>query len=196
MSSLPRKRIPEQERKSVILNNALELFLSKGYRNVTIEQIAKSGGMARTTFYEYFPGKEEILLGLAERVADEVHEVIPEGKTCYEKLEILAEKFLERISINRSVYQIVFQEAQVLSEKVSSKLLSWREKNFAQVAAIAQEGIEAEEIRQGLTISDICFLFQAVVGQKAGELLMSGINVDPHEEAKHLIKLMWSGIGN
>jgi AcrR family transcriptional regulator len=36
-----------------------------GYRSVTVEQIAKSSGMARSSFYRYFNDKHELLIALS-----------------------------------------------------------------------------------------------------------------------------------
>lgn len=49
-------------RKTEIIRLAVELFSAKGYEHVSMADIAASLGKGRTTIYEYFPGKEEILV--------------------------------------------------------------------------------------------------------------------------------------
>ena len=46
---------------------ALRLFVKHGYRNVTIEQIAKAAGVSRRTFFRYFPEKYDVLLADSRR---------------------------------------------------------------------------------------------------------------------------------
>ncbi|XOS92284.1 TetR/AcrR family transcriptional regulator [Brevibacillus laterosporus] len=37
---------------------ALKLFKEKGFENVTVEEITKACGIAKGTFYNYFPKKK------------------------------------------------------------------------------------------------------------------------------------------
>lgn len=46
-----------------ILNTATELFYMQGYRATGINEIIKRSGVAKATFYNYFPGKD--VLGIA-----------------------------------------------------------------------------------------------------------------------------------
>lgn len=48
--------------KNQIYDTAVELFHKKGYEKVTIEDITKSIGIAKGTFYNFFSSKREILL--------------------------------------------------------------------------------------------------------------------------------------
>jgi AcrR family transcriptional regulator len=42
---------------------ALELFIAQGFDNTTIDQIAAAAGMSRSSFFRYFPTKEDTVLG-------------------------------------------------------------------------------------------------------------------------------------
>jgi AcrR family transcriptional regulator len=44
-----------------ILDSAYALFLEKGYRHTTMDDIAQSLSMSKKTLYKYFPGKLELL---------------------------------------------------------------------------------------------------------------------------------------
>jgi AcrR family transcriptional regulator len=46
---------------SKILDTAYRLFLEKGYRHTTMDDIAQDLGMSKKTLYKYFPGKMELL---------------------------------------------------------------------------------------------------------------------------------------
>lgn len=49
------------ERKEELLKTAYELFLSKGYDAVSVDEIIKAAGIAKGTYYYYFKSKEETL---------------------------------------------------------------------------------------------------------------------------------------
>ena len=65
MSGL-RERQKEQ-RREVIAQAALELFISNGFGATTLEQIANQAGVSAPTVVNYFGGKQEILLALLKQ---------------------------------------------------------------------------------------------------------------------------------
>lgn len=56
----------KKELREDIYTQALTLFRERGYDNVTIEDITTACGIAKGTFYNYFPKKEHILLHLGK----------------------------------------------------------------------------------------------------------------------------------
>lgn len=59
-----------EERKTEILDAAEYLFTTKGYSVTTINDILKAVGVAKGTFYYYFPSKEEVMNAIVERFID------------------------------------------------------------------------------------------------------------------------------
>lgn len=58
------------DRKAEILDASQKLFYKKGYENSTINDILKSIGIAKGTFYHYFESKEEVLDEIINRYRD------------------------------------------------------------------------------------------------------------------------------
>lgn len=68
---------------SELIAVAQDLFAQRGYETVTVEEIASAAGMSKRSFFRYFAGKDELILGkydqqgeafahaLSERPADE-----------------------------------------------------------------------------------------------------------------------------
>lgn len=52
--------INKAEKKTRLLNNAYELFGTKGFSDTSISDIVKKAGVAKGTFYLYFKNKEDI----------------------------------------------------------------------------------------------------------------------------------------
>jgi len=46
----------------VIQEQAMRLFLSKGYGATTVQEIAAAAGVSHMTFFRYFPSKEDVVL--------------------------------------------------------------------------------------------------------------------------------------
>jgi len=55
------------ERRTELLDVAQELFLMKGYENVSVAAIIDDVGIAKGTFYHYFKSKEDLLDQIVER---------------------------------------------------------------------------------------------------------------------------------
>ena len=73
-----------------ILASAVALFIEKGYQNTKIIDIAEAAGVGKGTVYEYFSGKEELLLMVLENVVskdfEKIDTLVLEKDSCYEQL--------------------------------------------------------------------------------------------------------------
>jgi AcrR family transcriptional regulator len=59
-----------------ILTGALATFAERGYHDTRIEQITEAAGCSRSTFYQYFSGKEAVFGALAAHVDHAVAEIV------------------------------------------------------------------------------------------------------------------------
>ena len=57
-----------------IIDCALALFKEHGYNNVTIQQICKSAGITKSTFYYHFPSKEALIEGYTDQISRSTQE--------------------------------------------------------------------------------------------------------------------------
>jgi AcrR family transcriptional regulator len=67
----------EQKRRETlarITDSGLRLFLTKGYEQTTLDDIAEASGIARRTFFAYFKSKDEILFAVQDNGIGEAME--------------------------------------------------------------------------------------------------------------------------
>jgi AcrR family transcriptional regulator len=73
-----------------MLRTAMELFISRGYEHVTVEQIAQAAGQSKGAFYWYFKDKEDCLRQIIGNVANKIDGIaegeLGKGGTASEKL--------------------------------------------------------------------------------------------------------------
>jgi AcrR family transcriptional regulator len=49
---------------------ALELFAARGFKDVTVDDVADAAGVSARTLFRYFPTKEDLLVGFPRRTTD------------------------------------------------------------------------------------------------------------------------------
>jgi TetR/AcrR family transcriptional regulator len=76
MGTTERRSREKQRRREDILNTARKLFFDQGFRDTTIDDIARSAELARGTIYLYFENKEEIYATILEEGLDILHNLI------------------------------------------------------------------------------------------------------------------------
>lgn len=55
---------------------AIELYLERGYDNVTVTHIAERAGLTRRSYFRYFPDKREVLFAGSERLPPALAEAV------------------------------------------------------------------------------------------------------------------------
>ena len=71
MSTTKRKNMKPEERRSQLLDCAQELFFGRGYEDTTITDIMTAASVSKGGFYHHFKSKEELLLGVFERIVEQ-----------------------------------------------------------------------------------------------------------------------------
>lgn len=67
--------------RAAILATAAELFASRGYRGVTMDEIARRRGMSKRTLYQYFASKEEMADSIVAGLVAELGGVVDRAMT-------------------------------------------------------------------------------------------------------------------
>src|SRR3954447_14983350 len=67
-----RRRTREEVQRDVRMA-LTELLAERPFKDVTVDELARRGGLSRTAFYFYYPDKNEVLKEAAEAVAAEVY---------------------------------------------------------------------------------------------------------------------------
>lgn len=61
-----RKRLSAEDRRTAILDAALEVFSKRGYNGASIDEIATAAGISKALIYEHFPSKRDLHVSLLE----------------------------------------------------------------------------------------------------------------------------------
>jgi AcrR family transcriptional regulator len=66
------------QRRKLLLDAALELFGTRGYTKTSIEALCQAAGIGTNSFYDLYPNKEAVLIGLYDHLGDQLREAITE----------------------------------------------------------------------------------------------------------------------
>ena len=107
------------ERKNEILDTAQEIFLTKGYKQTSVESIIKKVGVSKGTFYYYFKSKEDLLDKLVKRMTSKIKVEIQKivEKTDLDAISKLEEAYsvagnikLENIHLVKLMLKILYEK--------------------------------------------------------------------------------------
>lgn len=192
--------IDKEEKRCDIALAAIALFCEKGIQQTSIDQIAKSAGVAKGTIYLYFKNKEEIVFTIWDIITQQHEESFKKRIT--ENMST-KEKILEYFNFNEC--QEEFDKEQILilfQHFVSSMLIdktqlytayfeSFFQKDYDFISSCLKEGIKKGEF----FIDDIDILTNNIIMLLKGLLVKakaSNMNFDETQNvlSKHIIYLL------
>lgn len=98
------KFIQKSSKKEIILSTATQLFIQESYIGVGIDRIIAESGVAKMTFYKYFPSKEELVFACLKELKLDiqmaVEERISEATTPLKKLKQLYMWYINWVNQN------------------------------------------------------------------------------------------------
>lgn len=100
-----------QARQGQILNTALEIIHERGYRDLTVRNIADRIDISEPAIYRHFDNKEEIIRNLARMVFEGNHLVLDREKyeNPYELLREILHRQFEKLEENPYITAVLFQ---------------------------------------------------------------------------------------
>lgn len=132
----------------MILDAAICVFARHGYSKASVSEIIHEANVARGTFYLYFKSKKDIfnalldrfLMELTRNVAKINSSRVSQGGDLATQFRTLATDFVETITRNRQLTQIVLFQAAGLDSSFDSKLALF----YDQLTRIIKHNLDAQ----------------------------------------------------
>lgn len=190
-------RVGVMEGQRAILHAAEELFAGKGFRGVSIDEIATAAGVSKGLVHYHFNTKDELFCHLIrvvrERLSDEVERALGAGATAREKLRALVRAYLSLTRSQRSLWRIAMNEANTLGGQVKELLGECRQANLARIARVLEEGIAAGEVKRvNPALASLCLM--GIISEAVLSPPASGRGMDVEELTDHITELFFQGV--
>jgi AcrR family transcriptional regulator len=90
----------KQETRTRIADVAAQLFVARGFHNVTVGEVAEAAGVAKQTVFNYFPAKEDLVFDRSPAIQAAMVAALTErapGTTAIQAFQAFTRAFWERI---------------------------------------------------------------------------------------------------
>src|SRR3954471_7454949 len=106
MSSPKFSRLDPAQRRDQILDAANALFAERAYDEVSIEDIASSAGVTRGLVHHYFGGRNDVYVGLLERLGTQREDELrpPAGRSASARIADSVSRWLDWTEANRTIW--------------------------------------------------------------------------------------------
>ena len=182
-----------------ILQAAEKLFGEKGYQGVSVDEIARTAGVAKGLVNYHFGNKETLLIHVLSKgttsLFAEIDLVTKQQDTAKDKIRAAVEIYLTIASygpgLTRMAMMAVFEAS--YSESIRKLWLAFMEQNLGKFSDLVEEGVANGEFKP----VDSQFVTQLVMAM-AFEILRTATlkqePLDPKEAADKVTKILFEGI--
>jgi len=156
-----RRKREKDQRRSAILNAARKLFFEKGFRYVTVENIARKAELSKGSIYLYFNSKEEIYTQILLNDIDKFNKksslIFQNGKSAAELVMAFAFIYVDFLLNDRELFRIMMTfmlhtEDMNLAETVNQHIIEVTNNTVKIIETILQQGIEKGEFPSDINL--------------------------------------------
>ena len=183
-----------RDRRTLILDAALEVFTTKGFHAASVDDVASRAGVSKPIVYQFFTSKHALYLGLLDRsvtlTSDGVMEAIASQPLPRKRVEAALGYYFDAVDLADLDFRLIFESDFTTDPEVKERLEQFL---FAVTRAI---GIEISEAT-GLPVGQANILAAGIAGmaQKAAwRWIQLGRPIPKAVAVEQITQLTWHGL--
>ena len=138
-------------RRHQIFDASVNLFLSKGFRETSLREIAEAANMGKSSLYDYFKTKDEIILWAVEDELFDLtvaaQQIASQPLPAIERLRQVMRKHLEFLVESKEFYLKLSFEVQRLTIESQKRIQAARHTYQDLIRRLIEEGIQEGSFR-------------------------------------------------
>ena len=148
---IPLTEEEQRRRRKEIFDASAHLFLDRGFNETSMREIARAADVGKSTLYDYFQSKDEILVSYFSdeivKITEHAQEIIEQDHGVTEKLKEIMLMHLRYLVENKNTFLKLSVEAQRLSIESQGQIQAKRHAYQDMLRALIAEGIRRGEFR-------------------------------------------------
>jgi TetR/AcrR family fatty acid metabolism transcriptional regulator len=196
------RTVDKESKRRQILKAALGVFARRGLKDFKIIEVARAAGVGKGTIYEYFPSKDELIVGcFSQFLADFSRHLEAQlaGLTDpVEKLDRMVAASFEYCSADPTLMQALFDfyAAGIPRHDGQSLLVGvapMYRRMIDQVTAIVEEGIAAESFRP-VDARAVASMIMALLDGVLFQMALGVTTITPRHFAERMSSVLLAGL--
>jgi len=145
----PAQRV--EQRRAQLIDAAVEVFGTLGYRAATVEHICADAGLSKRYFYESFTDSEHLLLACYQQCAEEIHQamadaVLAAGDTVDAQLRAALAGYFGAIAADQRRARITLLEILGVSATIDTAYAAQTARFASSVQSLASSSFDASDL--------------------------------------------------
>jgi AcrR family transcriptional regulator len=188
-----------------ILDSAYRLFLGKGYRHTTMDDIAQNLGMSKKTLYKYYPGKLELLSAsfelLKTKMTAKVEAILDNRYISFPlKLKSTLTVIASHLApINPELFEDLRNQAPEIWEELTTYI---NESAYLRFAKLIDQGVAQGLVNPRINVNLVVMLYAAAVQSlldpkfygQFPDSMQKGMKIPPSDIYDQAISIIYNGI--
>jgi len=197
-SNIPKSISPTKEeqekRRHEIYHKVVNIFLKKGFQETPMNEIAEAAGLGKSTLYDYFKTKDEILIHFFEaRLNDmtkEAQKIAQQNLSADKRLRQIVETYIKNLQVNKNLFPKLTQELQRLKIESQEQIQKKRRAYQNLIRDLIHEGI-----REGAFCkSNSLLAARLLLSSMTPAIFSSRVAGMPQEMLKETLDIFFKGI--
>lgn len=184
-------RLNTEQRQNMIIDEAIKIIHKSGYQSLSIRELAKQVKISEPAIYRHFLNKEDIILGILNRMLDFDHlleKKLVAQKTTRDKIKHFIQFHFDYLQKNPEMTSVLFSEEMFnQSEILRHRLLFIIQKRKNLLSSILQESKAKSEIVE-IDNQDLLSLILGLIRMIIMEWRLSNFSFSLSERGKGIIK--------
>lgn len=183
-----------RDRRTVILDAALQIFTQKGYHAASVDDVAAAAGVSKPIVYQFFTSKHALYLGLLDRSVTEstagVARAIESQGQPRKRVEAALAYYFDAVDATDLGFRLIFESDFTSNPEVKDR----RDEFLSKVTRII--GLEISEAT-GLPVGQANILAAGITGMAqhaAWRWIQLGRPMAKDLAVEHISQLVWHGL--
>ena len=191
---IPLTEEEQERRRHEIFHRVVPIFVKKGFQETSMQEIAGAAGLGKSTLYDYFKTKDEILVYFFEDqwndVIEDAQKIAVQNCSADVRLRKVTEVYMESLQANKSLFLKLSIESQRLKLESQRQIQDRRHAYQDMVRALIEEGIREGVFRQVNSL----LAARLLVGNVGLLLYGSRLTGTPQEMLQETLGIFFKGI--